>query len=367
MKTRAAVCWKINEDWQVDEYELRDPKEGEVLVKLKYAGLCHSDEHIRLGDMTEAVAPMCGGHEGAGVVEAIGPGVTGFAVGDHVSASFIPACGRCDPCSQGMQNLCDRGAETMSSEPRLTSADGTQVPSMAGLGTFADRMVVDQDSLIKVGDWYPLDVVALVSCGVATGWGSAVNIAKVEPGDVVVVVGVGGIGINAVQGAAGAGARAVVAVDPVEMKREFAQTVGATHSAASMEEAMQLVNDISWGRMANSVIMTVGTATGDLFGPAMALVGKGGDLTLTSLSHIAQNEISVNTFDLAMQQKQIRGNVFGGCNPRADIPKILRMYEEGKIKLDELITKRYKLDEINEGYAAMHAGDNVRAVIEFDD
>ena len=199
----------------------------------------------------------------------------------------------------------------------------------------------------------------------ATGWGSAVNIAQVEPGDTVVVVGIGGIGINAIQGAAGAGARNVVAVDPVEMKREFAQTVGATHTAASMEEAMQLVNDLSWGRMANSVILTVGDAKGDMFGPAMALVGKGGDLTLTSLSHIAQNEITVNTFDLAMNQKQIRGNVFGGCNPRADIPKILKLYESGNMKLDELITGRYRLDEINQGYADMHGGKNVRGVIDF--
>ena len=205
----------------------------------------------------------------------------------------------------------------------------------------------------------------LVSCGVATGWGSAVNIAKVEPGDTVVVIGVGGIGINAVQGAAQAGARHVVAIDPVEMKREFAQTVGATHTAASIEEASQLVNDISWGRMANSVIITVGDAVSELFAPAMGLVGKGGDLTLTSLSHVMQNEITLNTFDLAMSQKSLRGNVFGGCNPRVDIPRILKMYEDGQIKLDELITSRYKLEDINQGYADMHSGENVRAIIDF--
>ncbi len=374
MKTRAAICWEEHTEWSVEEVELRDPGPGEVLVKLAYAGLCHSDEHVRLGDLSLpdemggvafSPCPMVGGHEGAGVVQAVGEGVTKVAVGDHVSASFIPSCGVCPPCSSGRQNLCDRGSETMSAEPRITAADGTQVKSMAGLGTFAEHMVVDQDSLVKVGDWYPLDVVALVSCGVATGYGSAVNVADIRPGDTVVIVGVGGIGINAVQGAKAAGATQIIAVDPVEMKREFAQTVGATETAASIEEATPMVNDLSWGRGANAVILTVGDATGDLFAPAMGMVGKGGTLVLTSLSHIAQNEISLNTFDLAMSQKTLKGNVFGGGNPRNDIPALLRQYEAGQIRLDELITKRYTLDEINEGYADMHAGKNVRGVIAF--
>ncbi len=374
MKTRAAICWGENTDWSVEEVELRDPGPGEVLVKLAFAGLCHSDEHVRLGDLSvpdgeggylASATPMVGGHEGAGVVEAVGEGVTKVAVGDHVSASFIPSCGSCHYCSTGRQNLCDRGAETMSAEPRITAADGTKVPGMAGLGTFAEHMVVDQDSLVKVGDWYPLDAVALVSCGVATGYGSATNVADIRPGDTVVIVGVGGIGMNAVQGAKAAGAAQIIAVDPVEMKREFAQTVGATHTAASIEEATPMVADLSWGRGADAVILTVGDATSDLFAPSMAMVGKGGDMVLTSLSHITQNEISLNTFDLAMSQKTLKGNVFGGCNPRADIPALLRQYEAGQIRLDELITQRYSLDEINQGYADMHAGKNVRGVIVF--
>lgn len=372
MKTRAAICWKEHTDWSVEEVELADPGPGEVLVKLAYAGLCHSDEHVRLGDLSlpeelggGGPCPMVGGHEGAGVVEAVGEGVTTVSVGDHVSASFIPACGTCLPCSTGRQNLCDRGAETMAAPPRITAADGTPVPGMAGLGTFAEHMVVDQDSLVTVGDWYPLEAVALVSCGVSTGYGSAVNVADIRPGDTVVVVGVGGIGINAVQGAKAAGAAQIIAVDPVEMKREFAQTVGATHSASSIEEATPLVNELSWGRGANAAIITVGDATGDLFAPSMGMVGKGGTLVLTSLSHIMQNEITLNTFDLAMSQKTLKGNVFGGCNPRADIPAILRQYEAGNVKLDELITARYSLDDINQGYADMHSGKNVRGVIEF--
>lgn len=355
----------VNEPWTVEEFKIPDTLgPTQALVKLAFAGLCHSDEHVRLGDMTDAALPMVGGHEGSGVVQKVGEQVSKVAVGDHVAASFIPSCGTCPSCSTGQQNLCDRGHQTMVAEPSF-HGEGGGVRALAGLGTFSEHMIVDQDSLVKVEDWYPLEAVALVSCGVATGWGSAVNVADVRAGQTVVVVGVGGIGINAVQGAAMAGAANVIAVDPVEMKREFAESVGATHSAASMEDAAPLLNDLTWGRNADAVILTVGDAEGHLFAPALAMVKKGGNLTLTSLSDIAQNDVSINMFDLAMNQKQIRGNVFGACNPRADLPRLLRLYEQGHLKLDELITKRYSLDQINEAYDDMHAGRNVRGVIEF--
>jgi len=364
MKTRAAVAYAVNEPWVIDEFEIADPGPDEILVKMAYAGLCHSDEHVRLGDFTEASLPMVCGHEGSGVVEAVGDRVRGFEVGDHVAASFIPSCGRCPPCANGQQYLCDSGAEIMAGEPNFIGPRGP-VAAFCGIGTFSEHAVVHENSIVKVGDWYPLDAVALCSCGVVTGWGSAVNVADVTAGDTVVVVGVGGIGVNAVQGAAMAGAAHIIAVDPVEMKREFAQTMGATHSAASMEEAAPLLEKISWGRNADSVILTVGDAKSEMFGPAMALVGKGGNLVLTSLSNTLQNEINVNSLDLVLMGKQIRGSMYGYCNPRTDIPKLMKLYDEGKLKLDELITRRYSLDEINEGFRAMHEGENIRAVIEF--
>lgn len=351
--------------WVVDEYEIPDePGPEEILVKMAFAGLCHSDEHIRLGDLGPMALPMVCGHEGSGVVQAVGERVRGFSVGDHVAASFIPSCGRCPSCAVGEQYLCDNGAQIMYGEPKFQGPKGP-VRAMSGIGTFSEYAIVHENSIVPVGDWYPLEAVALTSCGVATGWGSAVNVAQVRAGDTVVVVGVGGIGVNAVQGAAMAGAANVIAVDPVEMKREFAQTVGATHAVASMSEAVSLVNDLTWGRGANEVLLTVGDATGDLFGPAMNLVGKGGSLTLTSLSNMMQNEVTLNTFSFAMQGKQLRGSIYGYCNPRADIPKLLRLFEQGKLKLTELVTKRYSLDEINEGYRAMHAGENIRAVIDY--
>ncbi len=364
MKTRAAVAYAVNEPWVIDEFEIADPGPDEILVKMAYAGLCHSDEHIRMGDFTEAVLPMVCGHEGSGVVEAVGDKVRGFKVGDHAAASFVPSCGRCPPCASGQQYLCDFGAEIIRGKPKFIGPRGP-ARAMSGIGTFSEYAVVHENSIVNVGDWYPLDAVALCSCGVATGWGSAVNVAEVGAGDTVVVVGVGGIGVNAVQGAAMAGAANIIAVDPVEMKREFAQTMGATHTAASMEEAAPLLDEISWGRNADSVILTMGDAKGEMFEPAMALVGKGGNLVLTSLSHTLQNEIKVNTLDLALMGKQIRGSIYGYCNPRTDIPKLMRLYDQGKLKLDELITARYPLDEINEGYRAMHEGENIRAVIEF--
>ncbi len=205
-----------------------------------------------------------------------------------------------------------------------------------------------------------------MSCGVATGWGSAVQRAGVSPGDVVVVVGIGGIGINAVQGAAMAGASKVIAVDPVEFKRETAMEMGATHTFSSMEEAIPAVTEISWGRMADKVIMTPGVLHGDLMAEAMTLTGKGGTCVATAVAPMTQTEASVNLFELTMWQKEIKGAIFGALNPRSDIPKLLGLYRDGDLKLDELITRRYSLDQINEGYQDMRDGKNIRGVITFD-
>ncbi len=358
------MAYAVNEPWVIDEFEIKDPGPEEILLRMAYAGLCHSDEHIRMGDFSDAVLPMVCGHEGSGVVEVLGSAVRGLEIGDHVAASFVPSCGRCSPCASGSQYLCDNGAEIMAGDARFLGPLGP-VRAMSGIGTFSEYAIVHENSVVKVGDWYPLEAVALCSCGVATGWGSAVNVAGVRAGDTVVVIGTGGIGVNAVQGAAMAGAANVIAVDPVELKREFAQTVGATHATASISEAGPLVSELSWGRGADQVILTVGDATPDLFAPAMGLVAKAGSLTLTSLSNVMQNEITLNTVDFTMTGKHLHGSIYGYCNPRSDIPKLLRLYDQGRLKLDELVTNRYRLDDINEGYRAMHAGENIRAVIDY--
>ncbi len=379
MKSRAAILWGMNQEWKIEVMDVDPPKAGEVLVNWKAAGLCHSDEHMVTGDMVppaevwpmmgiENFYPILGGHEGAGIVAAVGSGVTSVAVGDHVSASFIPSCGRCRYCSTGRQNLCDSGIATfaggmITDGTHRHHVNGTPITLMAKVGTFAEYTVVAENSLIKVDSDYPLECVALVSCGVATGWGSAANRAAVVAGDTVVVVGIGGIGINAVQGAKMAGATRIIAIDPIEFKREKAMEFGATHTFASMEDAMVSVNELTWGQMADKVIMTPGVLYGDMMGLGISLAGKGGTIVVTAIAPISQTHAAVNLFEVAMWNKEIKGTIFGSLNPRADIPKLLGLYREGQLKLDELITKRYPLEEINEGYRAMRDGENIRGVI----
>ena len=382
MKSRAAVLWGLNQDWKIEEIEVDPPKAGEVLVNWKVAGMCHSDEHLVTGDLVppedvwplmgiDSFFPIIGGHEGAGIVVEVGEGVTSVKPGDHVSASFVPSCGRCRYCSTGRQNLCDSGAGTLgggmiTDGTHRHFVKGQPLGMMAKVGTFSEHACVSQDSVIKVDDDLPLDCVALVSCGVATGWGSATSRAAVVPGDTVVVVGIGGIGINAVQGAKMAGAKHVIAIDPIEFKREKAMELGATHTFPSMADALLPVGELTWGQMADKVIMTPGLLEGDLMELGLALAGKGSTVVVTAIAPITQDSAKVNLFQLAMWQKEIKGTIFGSLNPRADIPKLLGLYREGQLKLDELITRRYRLDEINDGYQAMRDGENIRGVIAYD-
>jgi len=382
MRTRAAVLWEVRSEWSIEEIEIDDPRAGEVKVELAASGLCHSDEHLVTGDMVlpPEIAelagleqlPMVGGHEGAGVVVEVGPGVTTLVEGDHVVLSFIPACGRCPSCAQGQQHLCDLGAFLLAGRQmtdftsRHHTKDGRDLGTMCCLGTFAPYTVVSEASCIKIDDWIPLDRAALVGCGVTTGWGSAVYAAKVEAGDTVVVVGVGGIGMNAVQGAAMAGARHVVAVDPVSWKTDVAvSTFGATHAAASMADAHALVQELTWGAGANKAILTVSLATGDLIQPLVSMLTKGGRAVVTAVSPMLQSTIELNLLEMAMSRKELVGCIFGNANPRRDIPRLLRLYEEGKLKLDELTTTTYRLDDINQGYQDLRDGRNIRGVIAY--
>ena len=370
--TRAAVLWGAQQDRKVEEMSLDDPGPGEVLVETAFAGMCHSDEHVVTGDLPVPYFPFVGGHEGSGVVAAVGPGVNLVEVGDHVSMSFIPACGHCKSCSSGQQNLCDEGAKLFDMHMMTRSAGDvshrigdSEAARFAQLGTFSEKLLVSQDSLVRVEKDLPLDIVALVSCGVATGVGSAVHRAEVRAGHNVAVVGIGGVGINAVQGAAISGARRVIAIDPVEFKREKAMEMGATHTYSSMEEALLAVPELTWGEMCDSVILTPGVVTGDHIEPAMNLASKGGTVVVTALAGMLESEVQLNLFMLSMMNKSLKGTVFGSGNPRADIPELLSMYREGVLKLDELITNRYPLDDVNQGYQDLRDGKNIRGVIEF--
>ncbi|MDA4106994.1 NDMA-dependent alcohol dehydrogenase [Mycolicibacterium holsaticum] len=390
MRTRAAVLRGVGVDWEVTDVELDAPHAGEVLVKMAYAGICHSDEHFYTGDSVPSAEmedlmraagvpvpewfPMLGGHEGAGVVEEVGPEVKTLKPGDHVAVSFFPACGNCRWCATGHTYLCDVGADIYS---KAMTTDGTRrrhvvgpngaedLMAMMQVGTFAEFVVASERSLVKINDWIPLEAASLVSCGVTTGFGSGSVAAGTEPGDTVVVVGVGGIGMNAVQGAKVAGAKHIVAVDPNEFKREIAPSFGATHTAVDAGSALELVKEITWGVMADRVVLTPGVVPPDLVMVAMMLLRKGGTCVLTGMAKISDMQIPISLPDMVSACKTLKGVLYGEMNPRDAMPKLLSMYEAGTIKLDELVTQKYKLDDINEAMKDLRAGRNIRGVIAF--
>ncbi|MEN3269564.1 MAG: hypothetical protein V7646_6458 [Pseudonocardia sp.] len=354
--------------WEVEEVELDPPGPGEVLIELVASGLCHSDEHMVTGDLPVAF-PVIGGHEGAGRVLQIGPGVTDVVTGDPVVLTFLPSCGRCSYCVRGHTALCDDGAGAMLG-PQLDGtyrfhARGEDLGQMCLLGTFARHTVVPVKSVVKIDEGIPLELAALVGCGVTTGVGSAIRAAELHPGDTAVVIGVGGIGANAVQGAKLAGCRYVMAVDPVEFKREKALELGATHVAANMDDAWQTVSELTRGRLADAAILTTGVAEGSYLQPALQLVGKRGRVVVTALGHPSEDTASLSLLELTLYEKQIRGSLFGSSNAQHDVPRLLELYQLGQLKLAELVTRTYALEEINTGYQDMREGRNIRGVIHY--
>ena len=366
MKTKAAVVYEPGKRIEIEELDLDGPREGEVLIRYTHAGLCHSDIHIAHGDLP-ARLPMVLGHEGAGIIEEVGAGVTRVAPGDHVVCSFIPNCGICRYCATGRQSICDMGATILEGYlpgPRfpITGPRG-EYGAMCMIGTFSQYGVISQTSAVKVDDDLPLEKAVLVGCGVPTGWGSAVNTANVAPGDTVAIYGIGGIGINAVQGARYAGAKNVVAIDPLENKREKAMELGATHAFATAEEAQGAITEMTRGQGADSAILTVDLMTAEVVEAGFNAIGKGGTVVVTGLNKLEIPTVTVSGSILTLFRKTIKGSLFGDCNPTTDIPKILGLYQAGDLKLDEIITRTYTLDEVNEGYEDLLAGKNVRGVI----
>ncbi|MGQ0840176.1 NDMA-dependent alcohol dehydrogenase [Actinokineospora sp.] len=366
MKTKAAVLYDAGKPFEIIELDLEGPRAGEVLIRYAAAGLCHSDLHLTDGDLVPRF-PIVGGHEGAGIIEDVGPGVTKVKPGDHVVCSFIPNCGSCRYCSTGRQALCDLGATilegTMPDGSTRFSANGQDYGAMCMIGTFAQRATISQHSVIKVDDWLPLDKAVLVGCGVPTGWGTAVYAGGVMAGDTVVVYGIGGIGSNAVQGAAHAGAKHVVVVDPVAFKRESALNLGATHAFATAAEAHAKVDELTWGQLADQALITVGVVDEDVVTSAFNVVGKGGVVVVTGLANPEKLTVHISGGVLTLFGKTIKGTLFGSANPQYDIPRLLRLYDSGHLKLDELVTTQYTLDQVNEGYQDLRDGKNIRGVI----
>ncbi len=372
MKTRAALLFEQPGKWEITEIDLEPPRQDELVIRMVAAGLCHSDDHVATGDLPFAGAlPAAGGHEGAGIVEEVGPHTPGWEVGDKVVLSFLPACGVCKWCASGLQNLCDSGARVLSGVredgTNRLSLNGKPVGQMAGLSTFSERATVSVMSAVKVPADTDLVTACLTSCGVPTGWGAAVNSAEVRPGHVVIVCGVGGIGMNAVQGAADAGAAVLIAVDPVEWKRLRALDFGATHAVASMAEATAIAKEHSNGQGADSAIVCVGSPPANTsLKPSRAFAkaarasssGWAGSRTTSAFRYrCATWCFSRSAFKARCSAPALRRKTSLRCST---------LHRLGRLKLDELITTRYPLEAINDGFEDLRSGRNIRGVVVFD-
>jgi NDMA-dependent alcohol dehydrogenase len=371
MKTKGALLWELNSPFRVDEIEVGDPVDDEVQIQVHAAGMCHSDYHLTTG-ATPIGLPALGGHEGAGVVTKVGKGVTGISEGDHVILAFIPACGECPPCLKGFRSLCDRGAVLLGGK---AIADGTcrvkagshDVSPMNLLGTFAPYMTVHKDSVVKIDPSVPFESAAIMGCAVPTGFGAAANVAEVQPGDTVAIIGVGGIGMSALQGAVLSGAKHVIAIDPVDFKREQAVKFGATHVYESMAAAIAPMIDLTYGLMADKTIIAVGEMRGEYIEQALTLTAKTGSCVVTGMGAMTDVDVKLNLFLFAMLQKTLKGNIFGGGSSHVETPRLVGLYKSGLLKVDEMVTNTYRLEDINDGYRDMLDGKNIRGVIRYTD
>ncbi|MET0658951.1 MAG: zinc-binding dehydrogenase [Steroidobacteraceae bacterium] len=363
MKTRAAVAHAVKAPLQLEYVDLRDPGTGEVLVEIKATGLCHSDYHQLMGDASLYPFPVILGHEGAGVVAAIGTGVTSVAVGDHVIPVSMPECGHCPRCLSGKTNLCDEFFRDFNASTPY-SFKGKPVAAYGNTATFANFTVVKEASVAKIRKDVPLDVACYVGCGVCTGIGAVLHTAKVRTGSKVVVLGLGGIGLNVVQAARLAGAAHIIAVDINPARESVAKRFGATDfiNPKSLKDDLLQVLRATTGGGADYSFECVGN-TG-LMRTAIECVDPGwGVATLIGVAPDGQ-ELRVLPWDILMG-RTVKGSFLGSMLTRTQLPKLLDDYAEGKINLDDLITHRLPLERINEGFELMRTGQSIRTVVTF--
>ena len=359
---KAAVLVQTNEPLHIEDLVLDPPGEGEVMVRVAAVAICHSDVHLMQGSLPHDL-PAVLGHEAAGIVEEVGAGVTSVAPGDRVVVSLIRSCGRCYFCAQGQSNLCDARV-ALDGETRLHRRDGRPVAQGIGVGAFAEYVVVHESQVVCVPVTLPLDRAALLACGVITGVGAAMNTAHVTPGSSVVVVGTGGVGLNAVQGAALCGANPIIAVDMLETKLAAARTFGATHGLVAGRDDLEAgVRALTAGRGADYVLVTVGSEQAALQG--LSLLRRGGTLVLVGLPHLSATlPLPVSMF--ALSGYRLLGSFMGSTRLSLDVPRLAALYAQGRLKLDELITGRLPLERINEAVMALEEGRALRTVIVFD-
>jgi S-(hydroxymethyl)glutathione dehydrogenase/alcohol dehydrogenase len=364
---RAAVLREVNVPFDLEDVELAPPGQGEVQVRLAASGVCHSDWNVVTG-ATPNPLPAVLGHEGAGIVEAVGEGVTTVGEGDHAVLSWLPACGRCFYCARGRPALCDvamadmfRG--TLPGGALRLSRNGESLYHYSYLSAFAERCVVPEGCCVRIREDAPLEVAALVGCAVMTGFGAVVNRARVEPGATVAVFGAGGVGLSAVMGARLAGAGAIVAVDPVAFKRETALELGATHSGdPGSDDIVGLLLELTDGRGADVAVDTAGVP--GIVAQAYDSVRRGGIVVAVGIPPLGATA-NLPAESLPREEKVVTGSFYGSCHPQTDMPRVLDLYMDGRLPLDRLVTRTYSLEEINDAFAAMNAGEVARGVVTF--
>jgi S-(hydroxymethyl)glutathione dehydrogenase/alcohol dehydrogenase len=356
---RAAILTGHGEPLSIEAVTLGELGPRGVLVRVEASGVCHSDLSAATGAVPMGV-PMILGHEGAGTVLSVGPEVSRVKPGDRVIASFVPACGTCWFCLHDQSQLCE-GMGSVSGAPKGTRADGTPVRAMTGLGTFAEEMLVDESAVVRVETDLPADQLALIGCGVTTGVGAALNTAQVVPGSTVTVIGCGGVGQSVVQGARIAGAARIFAVDPVAMKREIAAQLGATDLVDPHDaDPVQQVKDATGGRGTDYAFEVIGHP--DTIMQAYATARRGGTVVVVGMAkHDAT--VTFSALSLFYESKRILGCMYGGSQVRRDFPRFVRLAETGRLDLGALVTRHIRLDEVDDAFRAMEAGEVIRSVI----
>jgi len=359
---KAAILTEFNRPLAIEDVEPLPPGPRDVVVKIDASGVCHSDLTAATGGIPIA-PPLILGHEGAGTVLEVGPEVTRVRPGDRVVASFIPACGDCFFCLNGQSNLCELTMTTMLT-PHAARRDGTHLMAMTGLGTFAETMTVHEAHLVKIDSELPPDQLALIGCGVTTGVGAALNTARILPGSSVAVIGCGGVGQAVIQGARIAGAARIFAIDPVEMKRKTAETLGATDPIDPAQgDPVEQVRARTGGRGADYAFEVIGHPATIL--QAYEATRKGGVAVVVGVAP-EEAEVSLNAVGLMRTARTLMGTAYGNARPAVDFPRLLDLFRAGRLKLRELISHRFTLDQVNEAFQALQAGEVARGVIVFE-
>ena len=379
MRMRAAVLYKPNQPLVVEEIELDPPKDGEVLVKLVATGVCHSDVHYYTGDsILPSGRPTILGHEGAGIVEQVGKGVSSVAPGDHVILSFLPACGRCKWCHMGEPTLCDFGALIVGGKMldgtyrHHRASDGEDIDNFLFVSTYGEYTVTMETSIVKVPNHLPLERLCLLGCGFTTGFGAITNAAHIRPGESVTIVGCGGLGLSAVQGAAASDAGKIIAVDIHEEKLEMAKKFGATHTVLNRHDVKQVIEEIraiTWGEGTDYSFEFVGTeASQETQAIAFKAARKMGTVFLVGagVQKLKKKSLPISSDELIIYRKKVQGVLYGDTKFRVDIPRYVDLYERGKIDLDGLVTSEFALDDINTCFENILAGNKVaRQIIRY--